>query len=267
MREGGKHFYNSYHTYRTVSEREKRGRRGILRQSKLNIGYRYNDRPVDKILHRYERVLHVAVCACILTRIYMFIYTLDDSLTECISRAYMQTNPTDGLAIIYRPVPCATTISVKCVTVKATAKASFDFSLVTINLWFMPLRVEYAQPARYRSLPNHAWDRPVAKIGLVATTVCIGLFTLRDIPTMQIGEHRSECQRNHREVRIASWVSSWCVLARLYANLNRGTSARFRWKSFFRRICNSNFKKAFCTFFTRPLNNACVQVLIYILLI
>lgn len=112
----------------------------------------------------------------------MFIYTLDDSLTECISRAYMQTNPTDGLAIIYRPVPCATTISVKCVTVEATAKASFDFSLVTINLWFMPLRVEYAQPARYRSLPNHAWDRPVAKIGLVATAMCIGLFTFARYP-------------------------------------------------------------------------------------
>lgn len=96
------------------------------------------------------------------------------------------------LLYVYRLVPCATTISVKCVTVEATAKASFDFLsfslsflLVTINPWFMPLRVEYVQPACYRSLSNHAWDRPVAKIGLAvwrrATTVGVpasGAFLL-----------------------------------------------------------------------------------------
>lgn len=61
--------------------------------------------------------------------------------------ARVHANESHGRPVIYRPVLCATTISVKCVTVEATAKASFDFSLVTINLWFMPLRVEYAHTA------------------------------------------------------------------------------------------------------------------------
>lgn len=83
-----------------------------------------------------------------------------------------------GPLYIYRPVLCAATISVKCVTVEATAKASFDFSLVAINSWFMPLRVEYARSRRVtvQTPSNHAWDRPVAKIGLAATVVCVRFF-------------------------------------------------------------------------------------------
>lgn len=148
-------------------------------------------------------------------RVYMFIYMLAmiHWYTECISRVYVQTNPMVGPLHIYRPVLCAATISVKCVTVEATAKASFDFSLVTINSWFMPLRVEYARSRRGVTIQmpsNHAWDRPVAKIGLAATVMRVGLFYfVRYIPAMQIGKTPSHgCQRNHREARISSFVAS-----------------------------------------------------------
>lgn len=85
------------------------------------------------------------------------VYTTDDS-ARVISRWTIDADRVNG---IYRAAPRAATISVKCVTVEATGKASFDFSAVTINLWFTPFRGEHG----CRSA-NHAWDRPVAKIGL-----------------------------------------------------------------------------------------------------
>lgn len=61
---------------------------------------------------------------------------VDDSETV-ISRWTREADRADG---IYRAVARAVTISVKCVTVEATGKASFDFCPVTINPWFTPVR-------------------------------------------------------------------------------------------------------------------------------
>jgi len=149
------------------------------------------------------------------TYAYIHTHVVDDSLTESAFslRIYKRISRTIGCYISF--VQCATAISVKCVT----AKASFDFSLsLSLSCDHKPLiyaassRVR-AQPACYRS-PNHAWDRPVAKIGLAATVItCVRrTFYLARYPSLiQIGKHRGECQRNCRETSDRLSLSR-CVL-------------------------------------------------------